>query len=234
MRMILHLVRHGRTLWNQEHRYLGHEDQGILMDGRQELLPLRERYYAKAFTQIYCSDLLRCRQTLNLILSDSQIAAVPHAEVPGGYIPGVQYDPRLRELDFGDWEGNTYDDLKSDLAYRRWIDHPAEVTPPNGESWEAFHSRIQAFLTGMYSDLKIRLCKEVDPGILVQTTGNDLGTQRAEPEILVVTHGGVIRQMVVATLPHTEFWATSVSPGEALMLQLAWDGERWQGIRLSE
>ncbi|KOR82372.1 histidine phosphatase family protein [Paenibacillus solani] len=213
MRIILHLVRHGRTLWNEERRYLGHEDQGILMEGRQQLLPLRGRYFAKGFARIYCSDLLRCRQTLNVILSDSNLAAVPNEEVPGEFIPGVEYDLRLRELDFGDWEGNTYEDLKSDLSYRRWIDNPAEVTPPNGESWEAFRSRVQAFLTGLYYGL---------------------GTQRAEPEVLVVTHGGVIRQIVAATLPHTEFWATSVSPGEALTLQLTWDGQQWQGVRLSE
>lgn len=234
MRIILHMVRHGRTLWNEERRYLGHEDQGILMEGRQELLPLRERYFAKAFVRIYCSDLLRCKQTLSMILSDSRIAAVSDEEVPGGFIPGVDYDPQLRELDFGDWEGKTYEDLKSDLSYRRWIDNPAEVTPPNGESWQAFYSRVQAFLTGLYSDLKIRLHEEVDTDTLVQTTGSGLGTQRAEPEVLVVTHGGVIRQIVAATLPHTEFWATSVPPGEALILQLTWDGEQWQGVRLSE
>ena len=55
MRIILHLVRHGRTLWNEERRYLGHEDQGILMEGRQQLLPLRGRNFAKGFARIYCS-----------------------------------------------------------------------------------------------------------------------------------------------------------------------------------
>ncbi|KOP66819.1 phosphoglycerate mutase [Bacillus sp. FJAT-18019] len=213
MRIILHLVRHGRTLWNEERRYLGHEDQGILMEGRQQLLPLRERYFAKEFARIYCSDLLRCRQTLNVILSDSKIAAVPEDGALGQFLPGVEYDPWLRELDFGDWEGSTYDDLKSDLSYRRWIDNPAEVTPPNGESWDAFRSRVQAFLTGIYYGLR---------------------TERSEPEVLVVTHGGVIRQIVAATLPHTDFWATSVPPGEALTLQLTWDGQQWQGLRLSE
>ena len=38
MRITLHLVRHGRTLWNEERRYLGHEDLGILVEGREQLL----------------------------------------------------------------------------------------------------------------------------------------------------------------------------------------------------
>ncbi|MGG3504927.1 histidine phosphatase family protein [Paenibacillus lautus] len=239
MRITLHLVRHGRTLWNEERRYLGHEDQGILVEGRQQLLPLRERFCTKQFVRIYCSDLLRCRQTLNVILPDSTMSAIPDDEDPGRFIPGVEYDPRLRELDFGDWEGNTYEDLKSDISYRRWIDNPAEVTPPNGESWEAFCSRIQAFLTGLYLDLKELLHVEEDPDTLVQAeaeaerAGYGCGTQRAELDVLVVTHGGVIRQIAAATLSHTEFWETQVSPGEELKLQLTWDGERWQGVRLS-
>ncbi|MGE7827049.1 histidine phosphatase family protein, partial [Paenibacillus sp. NPDC093718] len=166
MRITLHLVRHGRTLWNEERRYLGHEDQGILMEGRQQLLPLRDRFFTGQFVRIYCSDLLRCRQTLNVILSDLKMAA-PDDEVLSRIIPGVVYDPRLRELDFGDWEGKTYEDLKSDISYRRWIDTPAEVTPPNGESWEAFRSRVQAFLNDLYLDLKELLHVEEDPDTLV-------------------------------------------------------------------
>ncbi|MBT2765129.1 histidine phosphatase family protein [Paenibacillus sp. ISL-20] len=240
MRITLHLIRHGRTLWNEEHRYLGHENQGILVEGRQQLLPLRERFCTKQFVRIYCSDLLRCRQTLNVILSDSTMSAIPDDEDPGRLIPGVEYDLRLRELDFGDWEGNTYEDLKSDISYRCWIDNPAEVTPPNGESWEAFCSRIQAFLTGLYLDLKELLHVEEDPDTLVQAeaeaeaAGYGCGTQRIELDVLVVTHGGVIRQIAAATLPHTEFWETQVSPGEELKLQLTWDEKRWQGVRLSE
>ena len=49
MRITLHLVRHGRTLWNEERRYLGHEDQGILAEGREQLLPLREELRCRHF-----------------------------------------------------------------------------------------------------------------------------------------------------------------------------------------
>lgn len=242
MKITLHLVRHGRTLWNEERRYLGHEDQGILMEGRQQLLSLRDRFFTGQFVRIYCSDLLRCRQTLNVILSDSKMAAIPDDEVLGKFIPGVVYDPRLRELDFGDWEGKTYEDLKSDTSYRRWIDNPAEVTPPNGESWDAFRSRVQTFLSGVYLDLKELLHVWEDPATLLEAeaeaeampVGYVLAAQRAELDVLVVTHGGVIRQITAATLPHTEFWETQVSRGEELKLQLTWDGERWQGVRLSE
>ncbi|MFK4169437.1 histidine phosphatase family protein, partial [Paenibacillus lautus] len=60
------------------------------------------------------------------------------------------------------------------------------------------------------------------------------GTRAEGVDVLVVTHGGVIREIAAATVPDTEFWATSVLPGEVLKLQLTWDGARWQGERLSE
>lgn len=223
MRLTLHLVRHGRTKWNQERRYLGHEDQGILIEGLEELLPLRERLHSAHFARIYCSDLLRCRQTLGYILSDSIMPGYANGIDLGRVIPGVRYDQKLRELDFGDWEGKTYEDMKENSAYRRWIDDPEEVTPPGGEGWVSFCSRIEAFLAELSQDMK-----ELLP---VQEAS---ATRGFDADVLVVTHGGVIRQIAAATRECTDFWATSIAPGEELKLQLVWDGQRWQGTRLCE
>ncbi|MPY18476.1 histidine phosphatase family protein [Paenibacillus glucanolyticus] len=238
----LHLVRHGRTQWNEERRYLGHEDQGALMEGLEQLLPLREEFRSRHFAKVYCSDLLRCRQTLNCILLDLYMPGIINEVELGSVIPGVCYDRKLRELDFGDWEGKTYEDLKENAAYRRWIDNPGTVTPPSGESWPSFCSRIEVFLAEMYQDMKGLLSMQESPAILLESesesesAGHDTETQPGvlDMDVLVVTHGGVIRQIAAATLPDTEFWATSVSPGEVLQLQLAWDGARWRGVRVNE
>ncbi|WP_181151012.1 histidine phosphatase family protein [Paenibacillus sp. PCH8] len=113
-------IRHGTTAWNVEKRYLGHTDIALLTDAERELASLREQLSNVPTTGlVYCSDLLRCQQTLELI--------VPN---PTGR---VKLDPRLREIHFGQWEGMTYDQLKHNPQYRDWIDAPQEVTPP-GES----------------------------------------------------------------------------------------------------
>jgi alpha-ribazole phosphatase len=113
------LIRHGHTQWNKERRYLGSTDLPLLPEERQQLSTLSgQPALGGEFWRVYCSDLRRCRETLT--------AVAPHLERQ------AIYDPRLRELDFGAWEGCTYEQLQDNGHYRSWIDHPEEVTPPDG------------------------------------------------------------------------------------------------------
>ncbi|GAE05626.1 histidine phosphatase family protein [Paenibacillus sp. JCM 10914] len=132
------------------------------------------------------------------------------------HLDRVHYDSNLRELDFGDWEGRTYDELKEVSAYRQWIDDPAAMTPPNGESWNAFQSRIRGFLESVADET----------GARQKRCSNVQGIDAEVSKVLVVTHGGVIRQIAALTLPDTAFWELSVPPGERLRLRLSWDGTR--------
>ena len=61
------LMRHGTTAWNLEKRYLGHTDISLLPEAEQELAPLREQFNNVTWDALYCSDLLRCQQTLALV-----------------------------------------------------------------------------------------------------------------------------------------------------------------------
>ena len=53
-------------------------------------------------------------------------------------------DDRLRELDFGAWEGQRWDDLPRD-ALDRWAAAPEDVAPPGGETGAALLARVGAF-----------------------------------------------------------------------------------------
>jgi len=227
LQVVLHLVRHGVTQWNQERRYLGHEDQGVISGELERLAPLARRLQAMRWARVYCSDLLRCRQTLRYLLTGNevQIAALA-GNTEALPLPGAVYDRRLRELHFGEWEGKTYEDLKGNPLYRRWIEDPAAVTPPGGESWEAFSSRIRHFLAGMHQDLN-RSCGKDENG---EAGGR---SSQKTPDLLAVTHGGVIRQIAAATVQDTPFWSLRIQPGEELKLKLAWNGQRWQGEIMS-
>ncbi|WP_072571666.1 histidine phosphatase family protein [Granulibacter bethesdensis] len=55
--------------------------------------------------------------------------------------PPIMIDPRLQELDFGDWEGSRWDDIDR-TALDRWAASPDDFTPPNGESMRALRHRI--------------------------------------------------------------------------------------------
>ncbi|WP_340400978.1 histidine phosphatase family protein [Paenibacillus sp. FSL H8-0079] len=196
-------VRHGTTAWNVEKKYLGHTDIALLPDAERELASLREQLSNVSWDSVYCSDLLRCQQTLAMI---------------GPHLLGhVKLDPRLREVDFGQWEGLTYDQLKDNQQYRDWIDAPQDVTPPEGESWQAFTARIDSFL---------QECIGSDcPSMLSPESG--------VPTIIVVTHGGVIRYALSRLIADLGFWDTQVIPGQAIQVLLERHGDQWAGERVT-
>lgn len=135
------LIRHGHTQWNKERRYLGSTDLPLLPEARQQLSALSDQSaLGGEFWRVYCSDLLRCRETL--------AAVAPHLERQ------AIYDSRLRELDFGVWEGCNYEQLKDNRHYRSWIDHPELVTPPEGEAWEQFEARVDDFWAQLEQELE--------------------------------------------------------------------------------
>ncbi|MCM3172828.1 histidine phosphatase family protein [Paenibacillus sp. MER 99-2] len=195
-------IRHGSTLWNQEKRYLGHTDIGLLPEANQELAPLREQLRNFCWSKLYSSDLLRCRQTLTNVAPMQQEQA--------------QLDARLREIDFGEWEGKTYDQLQHIQQYRDWIDDPQSVTPPKGESWQAFTARIDSFLdTCLLHDAMSKPVKV------------DL------PQIGIVTHGGVIRYAISRLIPDLNFWGTQVIPGQAIKVRLDYGASGWVGSQMA-
>ena len=80
----------------------------------------------------------------------------------------------LQELHFGDWEGlSAVQLMQTDAdALRAFWENPLTFTPPNAESFQAFMQRVEhslAYLQAQYSGKKL----------------------------LVVTHGGVIRHLLV-------------------------------------
>ncbi|MGF7046757.1 alpha-ribazole phosphatase [Paenibacillus sp. DS2015] len=196
------LMRHGQTQWNVDKRYLGHRDQSILEEARDQLIPLRGQVSGRKFNKIVCSDLKRCRESLAFVAPE--------------LLDGVVYDSRLREMDFGDWEGRTYEELKGLPLYCEWLDDPQIITPPNGEAWDLFHGRIKDFLHSLIP--------------LASESGGD----RTNPSVFIVTHGGVIRQLITMIIPQTSFWDLSVEPGSLVKVLLTLDDECWTGTLRGE
>ncbi|WP_306010281.1 histidine phosphatase family protein [Bacillus sp. MMSF_3328] len=91
----------------------------------------------------------------------------------------------LREINFGRWEGSVYEELKNDPAYQAWLNDPFTAPIPEGEDYGQFSERV------MHGWEKIRT-------ILIRHQG----TRAA-----VVTHGGVIRQLLTMLAPEERpFW----------------------------
>lgn len=87
-------------------------------------------------------------------------------------------DERLQEMDFGDWDGRAYDWLwenSQNPNIGEFWQAPWQHTPPSGESLKAFRTRVRNWWK---EELLTR-----------QTTHN-----------LVVTHAGVIKQILAEVL----------------------------------
>lgn len=188
----LFLVRHGITDWNQEKRYLGHTDRPVIKNELHQLAEVKKEVEKHDFDSIFTSDLRRCKETLEYL------------NIPAPFA----IDSRLREIDFGDWEGKTYHDLKDVKAYRDWIDDWETGSIPNGENAYIFKSRIDSFLHDLFRQ------KMEHPS-------------NGKERILLMTHGGVIRYIVSKYVASKTFWEFSISHGQGVLLTMQYK-EKWK------
>lgn len=179
MQCRLILIRHGESVLGSEGRYAGHTDTPLTPKGRRQILRLRPRFKLSRVHRIYSSDLSRCRATAE-ILADGRT---------------VTFTPKLRELNFGKWEGCTHRQLlrREPSRYRRWIADARSVEPPEGETLVRLAARVRSFV-------------------------RELIRRHPRKTVALVTHGGPIRILLAGCL--RDFWSVKVPP--ASMRSLVW------------
>jgi broad specificity phosphatase PhoE len=123
------LVRHAETDWNADHRYQGHSDPPLNANGLTQARGLAVRLATQKIDLIFSSDLLRARQTAEMVAAQRGIE--------------LRSDVRLREMNFGILEGFTFDQ-----ALQRWPDMISRWLadynqPPDGaEGIDEFNRRV--------------------------------------------------------------------------------------------
>ena len=128
--MRVHLVRHGRTRWNDERRLQGWEGVELSEEGVAQIKALAQKLKGLKPDAVYSSDLERAVQSAKLLISEAGWDA-PHI-----------VDPRLREIYHGSWEGRRASEFK-ELAERV---KPGEFGPPDGEGFRPLARRLAEFL----------------------------------------------------------------------------------------
>lgn len=109
------------------------------------------------FDAVFTSPLQRCIKLAQVLHNDD-----------------AAQDERLKELHFGDWEMQAWDDIPRDV-FDVWAHNYAELAPPNGETFGQLQQRGVAFLT-------------------------EVMQQFPQGHVLVVTHGGMIRTLLAHVL----------------------------------
>ena len=138
--LTLVLTRHGLTPRSDPEQHLGQRiDIELSPAGQAQAVALAVRLAHVRFEQIYTSPLVRARETASIIAQRS----------PGKL--SIEADPRLREMDYGHWEGLTYAQIDArDLAERQaWEADPARIPCPGGESGDDVAARVSSFLVDL-------------------------------------------------------------------------------------
>ena len=167
----LYLMRHGECEGGQILR--GQTDVALSALGKTrmkqaiEQLDLDPEFDRETgFEQVICSPLRRCSEfALSIYLEKG--------------IP-LKMEDGLKEIDFGDWDGETLETLyenSADVIEMYWK-NPWAFTPPNGETMQAFESRVNK-------------------------SWDSIVSQYAGQTLLLVTHGGVIRHLMSKALGAT-------------------------------
>jgi alpha-ribazole phosphatase len=154
-------IRHAAT--DMAGTFCGHSDPELNARGRVQLAELIDRLRVEEIGAVYTSDLRRARTTGTAIAKAFGV--------------GCHVRSALREVDFGQWEGITWEEIeRRDEAYaRRWIAEYPRLSTPEGESFCNFERRVLdevAFLSRK--------------------------TEATSRTIAVVTHAGVLRIVLCA------------------------------------
>lgn len=178
---LIGLIRHGSTDWNLARLIQGQTDIPLNQQGINEATTLASSLQSTEWHTIYTSDLIRARETAQIIANTLKLS--------------VQLDASLRERNFGSLEGTDYD------AAREILDDPIKSAEISGiEIIAAVRERILGTL-------------------------NKIATNHPQQKILVVTHGGVIRQFLKSLNPEEPLWI-----GNASLTKVCFNDGKWQLI----
>lgn len=176
--VVIALFRHGLTEANRRHAYLGWSDSPLCSIEKEKIQkPLAD------YECLFSSDLDRCLETAEIMFLDRN--------------SHILYE--LREMNFGEWEGKTYEDLQDDSNYQQWLVDPNSIRPPKGETFAEFSIRVE------------HGWEKVQKKIM------ELNVNK----VAIMTHGGVIRSLLTKLAPEKkDFWEWEAAHGKGY--ELVW------------
>ncbi|MBU3180571.1 alpha-ribazole phosphatase [Clostridium psychrophilum] len=132
--MNIYLLRHGQTEENKKGSYYGNMDISLNEIGISQGIKARAFFNDIKLDRVYVSNKRRTLEMAKLVLGQQDIVVIQ--------------DGRINEINFGDFEGKTYDEIvklypKESIC---WHDNWKEFEPPNGESYIKLCERVKKFM----------------------------------------------------------------------------------------
>jgi len=121
------LLRHAEVQEEYLGKYNGHIDISLSQNGKIQAKELSTEFQTKKFDKIYCSDLHRAKETLELL------------ELPGQVI----YSSKLREKSWGIHEGKSFDEIQAmGIVYKNFEQY---IEALDGENMQEYILNIEHY-----------------------------------------------------------------------------------------
>lgn len=136
----VYLARHGQTAYNLEGRFQGQLPVPLDDTGRMQAAELAERAAEHGFQSLWCSTLLRARETAQIV--SARIGLQPRE------------DARLMETDAGDWTDRPFSEVQPEAPelFAKFIAGDPSFAFPGGESFAQQEVRVAAALADVQRD----------------------------------------------------------------------------------
>ena len=125
----IYLMRHGE-ISTQGKKFVGQTDLSLNEHGLKQADWWRRRLRNITFNRIFCSDLIRSRQTAQIIA--------------GERLNCIHIIPLLREIFLGEWDGIEVEKIRSRFPeeFQMRGESIADYRPPGGESFSDLQKRV--------------------------------------------------------------------------------------------
>lgn len=121
------LVRHGQTDENVSGRISGQGTAPLNARGKEQAQLVGDVLAPLGVTHVFTSPVVRARQTAEILAARLQFGYTEIAE--------------LREVEYGEWEGKTFSDIRSHAVAQQVFHDPVHAIFPGGESLPAVQQR---------------------------------------------------------------------------------------------
>mgnify|MGYP001012498054 FL=1 len=184
-------IRHGETDFNRARLYFGHLDTDLNKTGVEQLRKTKILFEKreKMPDVVFSSDLKRCSQSMEILEIDEEIEK--------------NLTEDLREINFGIFEGKTYEEIKSEYPEKveKMINDWRNFKADKGES---------------INEMMLRVAEKM----------NEIINQYRNKKILVVAHAGVIQALTSYYLFGNldGYWKFKINNGSITKLHVMEDG----------
>ena len=176
--MKITIIRHFPTAGNLKKQYIGWKDESIIK--------IVDKFdYSEFLSEknIFVSPLTRAIETADILFSAAEKTIVED----------------LKEMNFGIFEGKSYEELKKNTLYSNWLESNCEGKCPEGESKDEFCNRTERAIKGI-----MLLCAD-----------------KGQDSAVIVAHGGTVMAVAERMIkPSISYFSLQLDFGEYISFEL--------------